>query len=277
MPDELPTSEAEAAESVPATPAEPVAPEVTPDAPPAQAEVESPAATPTPDEAAYWQWLQGRDPDELLARHQRLAGKIGEKADKLAQKRVAEQRAQDEARRQEEERRRLRDEDPYKYAETEREREAEQAKANAFLSEVDQMLYSLHGELPPDIQQTLGGKQYSGNSPWESRTAYLRDVLGQLGQTREAALSDLKASHAQEKADWEKETARRVKEAREAGYKEGLGKANGSEPVPDLSGGDTSGGALSDAEWQSHKQDRTWIRENKARINEAVAAGRLRP
>lgn len=222
-------------------------------------ESEAPAGAPTQQED-IWQKLTDLDPEELLRRHPRLAGKVGEIADRLYRRRLMEE----ERRRQEEERRRLRDEDPFKYVEMEKQREEEQQRLAQIVAEIDSnVLGRLFAEAPEPVQRKLSGKSYLHLPPYEARVAYLRDLLEAW---REHEMTER----------WAQERQRLSRELREAVRKELLGEIHGREPVPDTTGGAPAGGFITQEEWERHRHDPAWRRANRERINASIARGYIR-
>ncbi len=239
----------------------PPTPEPVGTAPAAEAPTEpvAPAGAPTQPED-IWQKLADLDPDELLRRHPRLAGKVGEIADRLYRRRLMEE----ERRRQEEEKRRLREEDPFKYVEMEKQQEEEQQRLARLVAEIDtNVLYRLFAEAPEPVQKALAGKSYAHLSPYEARVAYLRDLFTAW---QEHALT--------ERLSQEKQ--RLARELREALRKEVLSEVNGREPPPDVGGGNTVSGLITQEEWERHRHDPAWRRANRQRINESLARGLIR-
>jgi hypothetical protein len=247
---------------MPETPATPQPEPVTEaTAPESEAPTESaaPAGAPTQPED-IWQKLAELDPDELLRRHPRLAGKVGEIADRLYRRRLMEE----ERRRQEEEKRRLREEDPFRYVELEKQQEEEQQRLAQLVAEIDtNVLGRLFAEAPEPVQRKLSGKSYLHLPPYEARVAYLKDLLDAW---REHEMTERLTQERQ----------RLSRELREALRKELLGELNGREPAPDTTGGAPAGGFITQEEWDRHRHDPAWRRANRERINASIARGYIR-
>ncbi|MDQ1307677.1 MAG: hypothetical protein QG671_3510 [Actinomycetota bacterium] len=236
----------------------------------------APTQSPTPD-VDYWKWFETVDPEEALRRSRRLAGKVGELADRQARERQARWEAEREAREKEAELKRLRDEDPFKYVERQKEIEAEQEQAKkaveTSMSAADNLLMAMWNRLPPEVQTTLANKRYEGDAA-TSRLAFIDDVVEQLSE-RKATERNKK-----EKAAWEAEQkqllAKREREVAEAARKEALGSVNGSEPTPDVGGGQPLNSLISQDEFDQNRRNPRWVSEHIDKINESVRHGRIR-
>ncbi len=197
-------------------------------------------ATPpvTPDPEALRAYVESLDPDEVLRLNRRVAGKVGDLAQKQARQLADEQhrewlekQAQAELTKITEERRRLRKEDPIAYAEYDEELERKQQETQrqidvlreTWTSVDQQLLHKIFYSLPEADQKELGGKKYEGNEI-ESRLAFLQDMIDRsAGRKAEDRL-------AKERERWEREE-------RPALQKEANAAAVANEGSPDLGGG----------------------------------------
>lgn len=135
--------------------------------------------------------VDGLDKQELL-RHNRVAGIVGDEAQKLAVKMLSAERekirTELETERAEREKQELLERDPYEFRERVR-TEAEQnkiaaerqgltdsARAAALQEYDDNIMYSLFGEQPETVQQALSGKHYEGDDT-AARQGYIRDLI----------------------------------------------------------------------------------------------------
>lgn len=267
--------------STPASPTAPGEPVVAPSAPvsPEQPPVaEQPPAD--PDEQ-YIRWLEEHDPDEVLQKapkfKRRYEGRIGSEADRLAQKRQAE----DEARRQRQELRQQLDDSPLDAVETIRKQLDEEDRIAADAqqrlgawAELDVHLNALFAALPPEAQAPLRGKPYYG-PPAQARAEYLKDLMEALSEHKSTArVKEVQKEFDRKMAD---AVAKARREAREAGALDVLGDAN-AQDSPDTGGGTAAPGALTDTEFQAHKHDREWIRaqEKNGRMGPYLATKRRR-
>ena len=163
-----------------------------------------------------WDRFATADPDELVRRNPRLAGKVGELAQKQARSLAARQMQEETTRQTAEKERQLRDEDPTAYVDLLKAREGESAIAMSIRGEMDGILYELHNSLPEEIAKELGGKRYDG-SPIESRKAYLKEVIDR----------SVAVGVAKEKTKWHNEAKAAIK-------KEVLAELAGKEGTPDV-------------------------------------------
>jgi hypothetical protein len=221
----------------------------------------SPSQTPTLDDDTFWRRLDEVDPDEVIRRSRRLAGKVGSEADRLADKRLQQRQVEETRRKAIEDRRRLRDEDPLGYVEREKQEEAEAERLQAMWGEVDAALVNnLWKKLPEAVQSKLGNKTYAG-SPAESRVAFIEDVL--------ETLAEMRSTEAVRKAeaDWNSKLKQARKDATEAGRLDALADAN-ADDSPDTGGGVPAAGALTWGEYQRHRGDAAWRKANSTRIEQ---------
>lgn len=252
-----------------------------PAAAPGQSEPSEPTAEQPRATEDIWQRIPELDPDELVRKHPRLAGKVGELADKLSrrerEKLRAEIQAEIEARIEEERRRKLRDEDPLAFAEYDKELEEKrrrqeeerrrqedlQKQFQATLAEYDTgVFHRIFFDAPEPVQKKLAGKAYDGG-PVEARLNYLKDLIA---ATVEHELADRLAK---EKSRWEKE----VKPAIE---KEVLAKVRGEEPSPDISAGGSTSNLITQDVFDRNRRDINWVRANRALIEESINKGLIK-
>ena len=239
------------------------------------------AESPAP-EKDIWAQLDELDPDEVMRKSRKIAGKVGELADRQARARAQvladeirenERKAEDE-RKKKLEKRTLLKSDPDAFLakaeeefdqedETEAEQAAREKTSKAVWTEVDAAFTSYFYELPPEVQQKLGGRTYQG-TPGQARLAFLKDVT--------EALAEVETSK-RVQAETKKLTDRIRAETLEALRKDDLTKQNGQDPVSSGNGGVPPAGALTSQEFQRNRGSREWRIANKDRINAWLAAG----
>ncbi len=235
----------------------------TPTTPVVEAPVESDSAVETetvaPEPKTYTSWqdaLKDADPEELL-KHDVIAGRIGQVADKrarelaAAQKRTDDQRAQVEADRAENLRlRNLRTENPIAYANEMDRRDAvsdtmaEEIRRQAAVGADVQLELQKYvtANYPKEVVDSLAGKAYEGT----------------LAQGVAQYYADLdKANHTHQRAEWEKVE-------RPALRKQILAELNGGEPSIDAS----AGGARAGKDFNSNLEASTALYENRITIQE---------
>lgn len=219
-----------------------------------EAETETPAEPKT-----YTRWqdaLADADPEELL-KDDRIAGRIGQVADKRAreiaadnQKREAANRQAESDRQEELRLRSLRSENPIAYANemerkdatTEAIREETRRQASLSADVTGKLQDYVSRTFPREVIESLAGKSYEGSYA-EGVTAYIADIT--------------KASRAHDRAQWEKEE-------RPALRKQILTELNGSEPSIDSS----AGGARAGKNFNSNMEASVALMENRITIQE---------
>ncbi len=193
--------------------------------------------TETPEPKTYTSWqdaLKDADPEELL-KDDRIAGRIGQVADKRAREIAAQQKATDDARKQVEadraettRLRELRSENPMAYASEMERRDAtsdaihEEARRQAALGGdiTGELETYVKANYPKEVYESLAGKTYPGT----------------LAQGVAAYYGELdKANRAHLRAEWERTE-------RPALRKQILSELNGGEPSIDSSSGGTRAG-----------------------------------
>lgn len=191
-----------------------------------------------PEEVAepktYTSWreaLADADPDELL-KDDRIAGRIGQVADKRAREIAAKQKADDDLRRQQEadraeeaRLRALRQDNPVAYASEMERRDAtadaikeEAARQARLASDVGKSLAEyVKANYTKETYESLAGKTYEGMTYAQGITAYIDELN--------------KAERASLRAQWEKDELPALR-------KKILTELNGGEPPIDASTGD---------------------------------------
>lgn len=212
-----------------------------------------------PDEA-HWKWLENTDPDEVIKRNRRVAGKIGDYAQRLRQrekveeeKRQAEDRKQQQAeddRRRQDEIDELIDRDPdaaltklKTLRDDQKKREAEEAEATKAHTEqvqqyafTDAFLHNLFFKLPIETQRKLANKAYTGKTPAEARDLYFQDIVEHLAEHK--ATAKLAGELTKAKGDWEND----LKTTRLPAYRRDvLAEVNAADPQADVGTGGVGG------------------------------------
>lgn len=283
----------EAAGPSDSTPSSTTATEATPEstvaAEPAAEQKAQPAAAPEVDP---WELIGKLDPEEIIRRDRRLAGRIGEHADRIATQRTKQERArwdaEQKAAQEAEQRRKLREEDPYAYVEQEKaaEQKAEEDRQqaatrekfeadirNAVYGEVDLSLWDYYKTIPEAIQKEIAGKRYEGTRR-EAYLAFLADVDARRAALHATEVAEAKRVAKEEAhAEWVKTEKPRIVDAAK---KDALSDAIAVEGTPDVSEGSHSNGHLSQEEFDRYRGDPKWRLANFDRMTEAVAAGRIR-
>lgn len=221
-------------------------------------------------EEALKELIESTDSDRLI-KQPKLAGLLGDLAEKRARVKEAEIEKRITERQEQARLRQLRDEDPYAYAQEHKRVEDEAAKAESdnaqhqrtlvvWAQDINNEIAELAQSLPPEIVKRLSSKKYDGT----------------LGQGLRAYVSDIIEGS---KEAWTAEAKEKFKtDMLPALRKEALAKLNGNEDdsVSDTGTGSSTGGALGQDEWQRNGKDRIWRQANKARINDALKNGRIR-
>lgn len=234
-----------------------------PDAGPAAAAADGSGAAGAgggPDEA-FWARVAASDPQELVRRHSRLQGHVGNLAQREAQRITQQQWA---AARRAEQVEAARVGDDYRLAALVKPELLSQAEADAALESQRAALRegglahraaARHFEaLPPEVAQQLAGRHYPGDEA-EAFATYLGDVADALVEHK------LAARLAAERQKWEREAAPALQ-------KRALTLALGDEEAPDLGAGlaPANGGlrgrltpeairAMTPAEFTRHEKD----------------------
>lgn len=231
------------------------------DAPTSDATASTDAAALETQGGADWRAvLDGVDPEELL-KHPKIAGRLGDLAEKRARALREQVRREVEAEMEAQRLRKLRDEDPFAFAQADREREqqlvqqARQAEqGTAVLARVQQDLASYVTEhFPKDVVEKLAGKTYPGDYG-QGMAAYIRD------------LTEATRAHQEEAQRKALEPAIR---------KQVLAELNG-DTSPEVAAGGTaavSSGPVTQQEWNRNKSSRAWRMANRARINAGLTQG----
>jgi len=223
----------------------------------ATAAVETETAPPEPKTYTSWQdALKDADPEELL-KHDAIAGRIGQVADKRARELAAEQKRADDTRRQVEadraettRLRELRADNPIAYS---NEMERRDAVADTMAEEVRRQT-----ALGADVQLELQ-KYVTANYPREVIDSLAgKSYEGTLAQGVAQYYADLdKANHTHLRAKWEADE-------RPALRKQILAELNGGEPSIDPS----AGGVRAGKDFNSNLEASTALYENKITIQE---------
>jgi hypothetical protein len=215
--------------------------------------------------------IESTDSDRLI-KQPKLAGLLGDLAEKRARAKETEIEKRILERQEQHRLRTLRDEDPYAYAQEQKRQEDEATSAKAlgeqqqrtlavWASDINSEIASLAQTLPEDIVKRLSTKKYEGTLAQGLR-AYVTDIID---GSKEAWTAE-----AQEKFKRDMLPALR---------KEALAKLNGNaeESPTDSGGGSAPAGALTQDEWQRNGSSRAWRQSNKDRVNEALSRGAIRP
>jgi hypothetical protein len=260
--------------------AQPGADAEAPSTPATEAPASTASAQAAVDEDAYWSWYEKQDPAALMKRHRGLAGKVGELADRQAKKLRDDERKADEEHRREEDARKAQQEfeeavenDPYKLQDLTKKaldgrRKATEAEGHrkAILGEWDARIERMFLRLPDDVKEALSGKQYNAKDDYEARTAFLEDIIEHLGRHHgsKELEKQIKEKKKEWEADWEKERLPVLRQS-------WLGESNGNAPSPDSEGGGVPAGDLTWDVFKANKDNPTWRRENRDRIDRLLA------
>jgi hypothetical protein len=248
-------------------------------------EQQSQAAAEQPEkveQADHYAVLKELDPDEAIRRDSRFAGKVGELADRIYQRRKEQDKEQlknelrEELRREQEEAElaRLKDEDEIQYFRKKEEREQrkrteeeeqttrQKIEADAIVGAVTlfdtRVLKRLFNELPEEAQ-TKFPKTFEGDT-FENRLAFLRQYAKSYGEIEVAKA----------RAKWEKEDRPALK-------KQILTELNGNSGGYDVEGGSPSGGGdfATQEEFNANRKDRAWLVANKSRVDKGINLGKI--
>lgn len=240
-----------------------------------------------PTEPDIWGRVSELDADELIRKHPKLAGKLGDLANKQARQLAAAEKErweQDQqkrlAEREAEELDQLAESDPYALAERVLEKrakeKAEQDKQQAEVQRVTErstleqavwgdvdknLLDAMYFKLPPAAQQKLAGKTFSGATDLEARQNYAQAILD---------------TYVEIEADRRVTTRLKDKEKTltSAITKDVLGEANSGEPSPDVGAG-TSGALTQERAWEMLRDRATYL-QHKEEIDAALFPGQTR-
>lgn len=235
---------------------------------------------PTPvvsDEEAFRKRVAELEPDELFRYNQKLTGRVGSEADRLARQRESALRTKWEteqaARTEQAEMERLRRENPYEYVAKEDEirakRDADAAISQSSRAEFDAILNDAFFALPTEVQNELGGKNYPNR----------RDFLADMIQHRADHATKTASEEAVSKAriQWDKEHAGAIVKAKatlsEAARKDSLSETNGNDPVPDAGFGAPTSEVMSQSEWDKIRSDPSERRLHRARYLKGLEKG----
>lgn len=214
--------------------------------------------------------LESTDSDRLL-KQPKLSGLLGDLAEKRARAKEIEIERKVTERQEQARLRKLRDEDPYEYAAEHKRKEDEAKQAESagaehqrtlavWAEDINNEIGALAQTLPREIVERLSTKKYEGTLGQGIR-AYMVDII--------EGSKEAWTAQAQEK--FKKDLLPTLR-------KEALAALNGgASDSPDTGGGSAPAGALGHDEWQRNGKDRIWRTANKARINEALTNGRIRP
>jgi hypothetical protein len=230
--------------------------------------------------------LKAFDLDEMFSLDDRLAGKAGKDAQRLARKLLEDEKPrleqQWEAARVDRERvdrlvRAASEDDAYEAlslvkAEAKRVQDLQaqsttsardQAVLHAAVTEWDQALTTAFYELPHAVQVTLGGKDYGATV--QARVDFQKDMAHELAK-HQAGEIVAKATVGL-KGELRKEMASAIRA-------EVLAELGQSEPNPERGGGGgASGAAITSTTYAANKHNPDWIRSNRAAIGVWLAAG----
>lgn len=213
--------------------------------------------------------LDSTDTDKLR-KDPKLAGLIGDAAERRAKAKEAELREKILADAERERLRKLRDDDPYAYAEEEKKREqeaerkaqetrTETERVQSWASDIDKAIAEFaKSTLPAELNEKLAKKEYTGSYA-DGLKAYVADVID---ASKEGWIAEARKQ-------WEKDILPALR-------KDALAQVNGGDSA-DVGRGAAPAGALTQDEWARNYRDSAWRRANRDRINEALASNRIRP
>ncbi|MDE2096662.1 MAG: hypothetical protein KGL39_05390 [Patescibacteria group bacterium] len=249
-----------ATQAPPSAPPSPPPASSAPEAPKSDAASSSATETTTPSSPSWQTAIDSVEVRELL-KHPKIAGALGD----LAQRRAQQERQKWDAEQEQRRLRDLRDADPHQYVEEQKRIEEQTAKAQqaeaGFFSAFDTQLNDMYGRLSDTDKRELAGKNFG--TGMESRLAALDEFSKRLARNDAAEIAK------KDRSTWEKQ-------ARESIRKEVLAEINREEPAPDTGGGQAPPGALTAEEFERNRGDATWRRANRERINTYLASAPVR-